>query len=69
MGILAHGGAAGAVAEAAFILIPIGLFAWLTRVSRKRREAEEAAAGETDPAAGPGGDQGAGEPDAESTRS
>jgi flagellar biosynthesis/type III secretory pathway M-ring protein FliF/YscJ len=40
--MLAHGGTAGAVAEAAFILIPMVVFAWLARVSRKRREAAEA---------------------------
>jgi hypothetical protein len=41
--MLAHGGVAGAAAEAAFILVPMAVFAWLARVSRKRREAEEAA--------------------------
>ncbi|MDP1805669.1 MAG: hypothetical protein Q8K72_10920 [Acidimicrobiales bacterium] len=46
MGVLAHGGAAGAVAEGAFILIPIVVFAVLARISRKRREAEEAEEGE-----------------------
>ena len=46
VGVLAHGGAVGAVAEGAFILIPIVVFAVLARVSRKRREAEEAADGE-----------------------
>ena len=46
MPILAHGGTAGAVAESAFIVIPIIVFAWLARVSRKRREAEEAAEAE-----------------------
>ena len=44
--MLAHGGAAGAAAEAAFILVPMAVFAWLARVSRKRREAEEAEADE-----------------------
>ena len=42
--MLAHGGAAGAAAEAAFILVPMAVFAWLARVSRRRREAEEAEA-------------------------
>ena len=46
--MLAHGGTAGAVAEAAFILIPMAVFAWLARVSRKRREAAEAEEGDTD---------------------
>ena len=46
MGFLAHGGTAGAVAEGAFILIPIVVFAVLARISRKRREAEEAEDGE-----------------------
>ena len=40
-GILAHGGAVGAAAEALFILVPIGIFAALSRISRRRREAEE----------------------------
>jgi hypothetical protein len=44
--MLAHGGTAGAVAEAAFILVPMAVFAWLARVSRKRREAEEADEGD-----------------------
>jgi len=55
--VLAHGGTAGAIAEGAFILIPIAVFAVLARISRKRREAEEAAEAE------------GGEPDPESTRS
>ena len=42
MGVLAHGGAVGAAFEAAFIVIPIVVFAVLARISRKRREAEEA---------------------------
>ena len=46
MSVLAHGGTAGAVAEGAFILIPIVVFAVLARISRKRREAEEAEEGE-----------------------
>jgi hypothetical protein len=40
--VLAHGGAVGAIAEGAFIVIPIVVFAVLARISRKRREAEEA---------------------------
>ena len=36
----------GAVAEGAFILIPIVVFAVLARISRKRREAMEAEDGE-----------------------
>lgn len=46
MPILAHGGTAGAMAESVFIIVPIVVFAWLARVSRKRREAEEAAEAE-----------------------
>ncbi len=46
MPVLAHGGTAGAIAEGAFILIPIVVFAMLARISRKRREAEEAEDGE-----------------------
>ena len=42
MRILAHGGAVGAAFEAAFLLIPIVLFAVLSRIARQRREAEEA---------------------------
>ena len=49
MGVLAHGGAAGALAEGAFIVIPIVVFAVLARISRKRREAEEAEDGEPEP--------------------
>ncbi len=48
-GMLAHGGAAGAVAEAAFILVPMAIFAFLSRMSRRRREREEAEAAEADP--------------------
>ena len=44
--MLAHGGTAGAVAEAAFVLIPMAVFAFLARVSRKRREAEAAEDGD-----------------------
>ena len=40
--VFAHGGAVGAAFEAAFIVIPIVVFAVLARISRKRREAEEA---------------------------
>jgi hypothetical protein len=40
--VLAHGGTVGAIAEGAFILIPIAVFAMLSRISRKRREAEDA---------------------------
>lgn len=46
MPLLAHGGTAGAIAEGAFILIPIVVFAVLARISRKRREAEEVQDGE-----------------------
>ncbi len=51
-GILAHGGPAGAAGELAFVLIPIGVFALLSRASRLRREREDAAA------AGAAGDDG-----------
>lgn len=57
--MLAHGGTAGAVAEGAFIVIPIVVFAVLARVSRRRREAEAAAA---EGVAQPDDDQGSGEP-------
>ena len=43
-GILAHGGTAGALAEIAFIVVPLVVFAILARVSRRRREREEAEA-------------------------
>jgi flagellar biosynthesis/type III secretory pathway M-ring protein FliF/YscJ len=49
--ILAHGGTAGAVAETAFILVPLVVFSWLSRVSRRRREREEAEAAEAEEAA------------------
>ena len=42
--VLAHGGTAGAIAESAFILVPMVVFSWLSRVSRRRREREEAEA-------------------------
>ncbi len=42
--MLAHGGTAGAVAEVAFIVVPIVLFALLSKVSRRRREREDAEA-------------------------
>lgn len=41
---LAHGGTAGAFAEAAFIVVPIAVFALLSRISRRRREREDAEA-------------------------
>jgi flagellar biosynthesis/type III secretory pathway M-ring protein FliF/YscJ len=44
--ILAHGGAVGAAFEGAFLVIPIIVFAFLSRVARQRREAEEAAEAE-----------------------
>jgi hypothetical protein len=40
--MIAHGGAVGAAFEALFILVPIAVFAWLSRVSKRRREADEA---------------------------
>jgi hypothetical protein len=52
--VLAHGGAVGALAEGAFIVIPIVVFAVLARISRKRREAEEV-------------EEPGGEPDSETT--
>ncbi len=42
MTVLAHGGAAGAAIEIAFILVPVIIFAILARVSKKRMEREEA---------------------------
>jgi hypothetical protein len=53
-GILAHGGTAGAAAETVFVMVPIVIFALLSRTSRLRREREdaEAAAAEVDPEAG-----------------
>jgi hypothetical protein len=52
--ILAHGGTAGAAAETVFVLVPIVVFALLSRTSRLRREREEAAAveAEADPDSG-----------------
>ena len=47
--MLAHGGTAGAVAEVAFIVVPIALFALLSKVSRRRREREDADAEEETP--------------------
>lgn len=60
--MLAHGGAVGAAFEAAFLIIPIGVFAVLSRIARKRAEEAEAAeeaAAEADDADG--------EPDSETT--
>lgn len=37
-GMLAHGGSAGAVFEVGFILVPIAVFAILSRVSKRRRD-------------------------------
>ena len=51
-GILAHGGTAGAAGELAFVLIPVGVFALLSRASRKRREQEDAAGTEAEAEAG-----------------
>jgi flagellar biosynthesis/type III secretory pathway M-ring protein FliF/YscJ len=56
--VLAHGGAVGAAFEAAFLIIPIGVFAVLSRIARKRAEEAEAAE-EADDAEG--------EPDSETT--
>ena len=42
MTVLAHGGTAGAVAEIAFILVPVIIFFVLARVSKKRMESEDA---------------------------
>jgi hypothetical protein len=58
MAVLAHGGAVGAAFEAAFLIIPIGVFAVLSRIARKR--AEEAEAAEE-------ADEADGEPDSETT--
>ena len=40
--LLAHGGPAGAALEVGFVLVPIIIFVILSRVSPRRREAEEA---------------------------
>ena len=42
MTMFAHGGAAGAAIEIAFILVPVIIFVILARVSKKRMEREEA---------------------------
>jgi len=42
--VLAHGGTAGAAAETLFVLIPIAVFALLSRKARLQREREDAAA-------------------------
>ncbi len=39
--ILAHGGGAGAALEVGFVLVPVAIFAVLSRISRRRREQEE----------------------------
>jgi hypothetical protein len=39
--MLAHGGTAGAMVEVAFIVVPMVLFAVLSKVSRRRRDREE----------------------------
>lgn len=41
-GMLAHGGTAGAAFEAAFLLVPIALFALLSSAAKRRRDAEDA---------------------------
>jgi len=40
-GVLAHGGSAGAVVEVAFVLVPIAVFALLSKVSKRRRERDQ----------------------------
>ena len=49
--VLAHGGTAGAAVEMLFVLVPVAIFAVLSRASRRRREREEAAEVDTDPEA------------------
>ncbi len=44
MTVLAHGGSAGLVAEIAFVVVPVAVFALLSRISRRRRQREEAEA-------------------------
>ena len=39
--MLAHGGALGAAFEMGFVIVPILVFIVLSRVSKRRREAEE----------------------------
>ena len=41
--MLAHGGTAGAAAETLFVLVPIVVFALLSRRARIQREREDAA--------------------------
>jgi hypothetical protein len=47
--VLAHGGAVGAAFEAAFLIIPIAVFAVLARIARKRAAAAEDADAEPEP--------------------
>ena len=53
MTVLAHGGAGGAVAEAAFLLVPVVAFFVLSRWSKRR---EQEAAGKDGDAAHPAAD-------------
>ena len=61
--VLAHGGALGAAFEMGFVVVPILVFVVLSKVSKRRRDAEEDAGADdaeradhtdaTDDAAGP----------------
>ena len=53
--VLAHGGTAGAAVEIAFIVVPVAVFAILSKVSKRRREREEAEAAQTETAEADGG--------------
>ena len=56
MTILAHGGTAGAVAEAIFLAVPVVIFLLLSRWSKRKArklEAQEAAEGQAEKEDGP----------------
>ncbi|MGH9265500.1 MAG: hypothetical protein ACRD1D_12505 [Acidimicrobiales bacterium] len=39
--VLAHGGVAGAAFELGFVVVPLVIFAVLSRISKRRRDQEE----------------------------
>lgn len=54
--MLAHGGTGGAIAEVAFVLLPVAAFFVLSRWSKRRDQAER------DPGSGPDGPEGPSRP-------
>jgi len=55
--VLAHGGTAGAVAEAVFLAVPVVVFLILSRWSKRKAAALEAEGGTGGTGDGPGGEE------------